>query len=1271
MEFMTHKIARLFLSTMILMLLTAFFGDISRAEDPDFTKVHDILHGQRNIGRADDLVVARPVHASGGTTTAKNLICTLGAGAWKTSWAKNDWPSKCYASENPYWPYPQQTRIARLFEQKNDVLFTIKPLAAASGKGCTGTANMIIMAHDILASWIPFSIANFTLSPVQWLTAAVADFNMDGFDDVLVMNMEKAAVATAKDVKKPQDGLMFGPWIETARYEDLMLAPLCEPTVGDFNADGLLDLAWIGAWLGPHRTGADESVRYSQLQVLFATVCPGRVPGTICEEADPLEIILNPLSAQPIPLPATILTDVNCMIPANALATGDYLPGPGDELLLTYTEIDISAPPYGRPLVGELYQFDDRMKPDLVDKTVFFQHPTAYPENVYAVSAPLKGFNRSDQAVVAWNCSLQDGVKPPDYSTSMAVVTFDEGSSPVMERWMSVDYENRGRAHLSGLAVDRFKDLPTGVAPISDYDLNIAVMFGPDNVTCENGIGNHVNFISVGNGPDDYRPYGGVPKLPDFTFSCAGAYDEQSPSAGNRSGSRLRSGDLRGRSVRVGEPLVARISSHAQPQVIVGSPPMHVDYVKPNPQTAKKTDVINFSALWKSFNSVYDIDMTTTKKFTNQNTTGYTHAYTESVGSELKFKIPYIGGPDSKEKQTWKQLYENSVKRTYDTYESVGLNASTATGFGDLVWYMSSRLNAYFYPVLGKRVCPADKTHCEDEEKKPYYLVVSGPDNISFNTIDGRLLEWYNPIHMPGNIFSYPATLEQLKHRISDPRLLTQQKQKSFFTDSSTRTVKVNWSKGSGADISSGSSSTHSFDTDSSVTWGSVNLANLENGASVTGSFNYNSSDATNTLFTTSTALAASTGIAVHKPDGFLTPSLYAYKVTLAIFGQALPEGVLQDMSTPTDVQTHGALQALYAADPTDHAAGSWWSSHEAWYNQHMDLALNHPVRWEPGPNGSDLACLGGNECVSFNAPDPDEVWTSGFYHMRGLLVTVGGHSGPQRARAEEGQHVFLRARIYNLSLKDMDPGTEIHVRFYRQEWNPDNTPKGDSVLISEQVISRPLPGFNTLSNNWTEAFTHFDTTGLGDTQWLFWVVVWAEDGEGKLATEVPAHGLATVADKEDWKWITDVPLEKVTFEGEKTSFSNNVGVLKQAFYIEKKTNEANPNNGDVAVEAVTATPIGFSHNTPVEFLVAAEVVSYDGDAANGVTVEFYDGDPDEAGVLFDVENIAHLRRNEVNHVRIRYRPLALGPQQIIVLARHGSETARGEVTFEALPMHR
>src|SRR5690606_19439754 len=108
--------------------------------------------------------------------------------------------------------------------------------------------------------------------------------------------------------------------------------------------------------------------------------------------------------------------------------------------------------------------------------------------------------------------------------------------------------------------------------------------------------------------------------------------------------------------------------------------------------------------------------------------------------------------------------------------------------------------------------------------------------------------------------------------------------------------------------------------------------------------------------------------------------------------------------------------------------------------------------------------------CVAFNDPNPSNLWNSEFYWMRGLFVTVGGLAGPQRVQATEGDDLFLTARVYNYSLKDMAADSTIKVRFYRQEMNGTN-PTGDSVLIDEVAVA-PLPGFNSDSHpdtaNWT-----------------------------------------------------------------------------------------------------------------------------------------------------------------------------------------------------------
>ncbi|MDX1416438.1 MAG: hypothetical protein R3293_19720 [Candidatus Promineifilaceae bacterium] len=326
---------------------------------------------------------------------------------------------------------------------------------------------------------------------------------------------------------------------------------------------------------------------------------------------------------------------------------------------------------------------------------------------------------------------------------------------------------------------------------------------------------------------------------------------------------------------------------------------------------------------------------------------------------------------------------------------------------------------------------------------------------------------------------------------------------------------------------------------------------------SVSGSLNYSDSTAIGTLNKSTSSIGASQGIAVAKPGTFRDIGLYRYRVEPYIFGRTPPAGSVDSVTLPQDIQTNGPLQTAFVANPLDPNAGSWWESDISPYQQHIDVALNHPVRWSVStPTGTrdELNCLptGGtrNDCVSFKDPNPSNLWNSEFYWMRGLFVTVRGVNGPQRIEATAGEEVHLQARVYNYSFKDMPAGSSIKARFYRQEMIG-TTPTGDSVLIAEETTA-PLPGFNSQNSpnspNWTLVSTTFDTTGLDDTFHIFWVLVWVEDGAGNMIAELPGHGLS--AKPGNLYTIGDAPLEQVTFNGEQKTFSNNVGYFHSKFHI-------------------------------------------------------------------------------------------------------------------------
>ncbi len=81
-----------------------------------------------------------------------------------------------------------------------------------------------------------------------------------------------------------------------------------------------------------------------------------------------------------------------------------------------------------------------------------------------------------------------------------------------------------------------------------------------------------------------------------------------------------------------------------------------------------------------------------------------------------------------------------------------------------------------------------------------------------------------------------------------------------------------------------------------------------------------------------------------------------------------------------------------------------------------------------------------------------------------------------------------------------------VYVRFYRQPWDVSTQSplSGDnSVLIAENTLP-PIPSFNSsTSPNWTLSSASFDTTDLGDTYQVFWVLVWAEDSSGNMLPEL------------------------------------------------------------------------------------------------------------------------------------------------------------------------
>jgi hypothetical protein len=310
--------------------------------------------------------------------------------------------------------------------------------------------------------------------------------------------------------------------------------------------------------------------------------------------------------------------------------------------------------------------------------------------------------------------------------------------------------------------------------------------------------------------------------------------------------------------------------------------------------------------------------------------------------------------------------------------------------------------------------------------------------------------------------------------------------------------------------------------------------------------------------------------------------------------------------------------------------------------------------------------------------PDPDNLWTSQFYWLRGLFVTINGINGPQRAQATAGDTVFLRARVYNYSLTAMAADSAVHAAFYRQEWDTRlNRPIGDSVLIEEVELTNDngghvIPPFKSGSvdvhghelPNWVLAQTSFDSTGLGGRHFLFWVVVWAQDRSGTLIGELPGHGLT--AKPGTLTAIGEVPLESATVTYESTgqtvttSFSNNVGFWKQAFYVAPPTEVPAPSGGILAKLQLQELQVRPAKVRPNQTVVVSALVEARDAQAEGVVVAVVD---ETRKKVVDLDLLAHIDANGRHHVAIPYETSGCGLHKLRLVVEPGTKRQRKSST--------
>ena len=1255
----------------------------SSGSQPDYSTVNDFMNGGTHLLRDDDLVMTYNYLTA--SSEFRGALFTAGTSDSQPTFLNNNQHTipqgpGCADSGGCNYDYNQfvgnRPATGRFFQTERDttvhypVLLDGYPyLVSLDGS----TTNSTPPAAGL--TWKSAHSINFVTGANSFLSG-VGDFNGDGYDDLLMGYSDstqyppgvppKLRIATAanltdstKPLNDPGQGFNLGPEFTfdfAATSPPVYTSSFADLAVGDFNGDQQPEIAVV------------YILSDGTLQLQIFGVDPAKLS---ISTAGALQLyqLGGPVGSNPI-----------------SITVGKFTADDHKQLIVAF------QPSPTTPIVVQVVDFNDgSLQPNIAST---LNTTDVAGDTIVKVKAGRFDWS-SPYDQVAYMSSSTLG-------TSVALITVDPATEVASKSATAQIINDSAGLRFFGrdIAIGNFDHMKqSSVKPTEkerDPDLQMAVIGIRVNIS--NG---DLSTASLAIFEDS-----GSSTLNNTVYSVL----DSSYFAGNQVREMsIASGDLQGRSLRLGNPTRLTIENYSYPSVITAVPPMHVDYIIP--AAASAPTVLNISAVPDSFWSQYQVQKE------NKTDTQVTDDQSHSFGFQEQVSgFAQIGGDPSEnagfkieDTVTATQDIKNINNQIHGQFQGVSYGLTDQTGWGDSVSYTSTTINIWIYPVIGKTVCSkSDPTRCG-----PLTIQFSAPSGTDVGTAeDGTLKEWYQPVWEPGNIFSYPANFAQLNYANTIARL---DNPLTFFTDSSQVQESIGWKAGLSADSTVGQEKTFSGSNDLAI---SGRLGDKDT-SGIGGSlkFNANGSDAFSNLTLSQNSSNTSTGLTFNKPGTFASPGQYAYAFQPVIYGSQAPLNIVDQVDLNTNIVTFNALQSAFIVDPTAKSSGGWWSGA---YSK-PDIALNHPLRWTSTKGGlptvgqlipSNCLALGGSgdstgDCLSLNSSTPSSPWSSEFHFMRGFFISNAATpgKGPQLQITDEGTKLTLQTRVYNYSLMPMPDTSQVHVRFYAIPWrvsaagtNPANTATGNMILIDEVTLD-PIQNFDSSEStpNWSLAKAKdWDTTGLGGQYFTFAVVAWAQDGN-TLVSEMPSHGLnqlpgapnsyASFSDLTKLEELVDNPLKQSPTDPDQVSFSNNIGFYNSVFYVEPvnsppasaktKAGGSNLASSDVKLSSartkaissdLAGSDVKLSSNTAKlgqTIQVSAELKTA-GRPISTMNVHFYDGDPNAGGKVFDVERIPHIKANDRYEVSVNYRAKACGAHRLFVKAGRGLAY---EVTVQSQPL--
>ncbi|AXC10251.1 hypothetical protein ACPOL_0894 [Acidisarcina polymorpha] len=1222
---------------------------------PCFANVPDILGGRQSVLQDDDLVV-------NGTFINPSISFLNSVADGRIGYTTN---SQITGSAHTFTAPVKfaQTNAAsvkgRMFNLKNDQVVTI----VAAGVPAFQSANIVGLPGGVVPQLGLFANASGAIP--KTLYGASGRFIGNGFDQM---------VFAAAQLNSPVNQIVL-------------------QAIGAANPNNPSAGIIAGAATAPINNG---SVIYAMTSGIFTDPQPGQAPpaaqiallsGNPANGAG-LTLSLFSVTANLSIAPGPTLnlslpgSDGTATLHETAIAAGRFFGGSHDQLVVAYGSTS-GANSSGKPV--ELITIDFNSAGIPVQKSIYNTQAYVQPlavrspgySAIYLRAGRFNWFGNSEQVAMSTFSYSYKGNTGFYAGTGQIQVLYLQQNS--QSKWVlqsGPPLNTSGDTYHFSMAAGRFDQMQTDPtnpnATEPDPNLQLAD-FTSSTIDTE---GDQVTLLQIYSvDPQTYTISSGNSDqlfLSDVPVSVNG-YLSLTAS--------LVAADIQGRSVAIGPPEKATVTGHIQPDLILGLPPMHVDWIAPAEGNSPK--VLNLSVYPQSFNTAYSFEGSSTANASRTGTTSYTAATKRTIGGKISYEYPGAGGISVEAKKTFERTHKNVVAKKFNTYSGESTGFSTKTIFDDVVAASSSQMNIYSYRLIGQCAPAAGAAGSEgcSAGTRPLYVQFSGPDNLDYiKAVEGRNVEWYQPVQEPGNLFSYPANLQQLEADIAGGATLEPLTPTNNIWDSQVSSkFFVNWTEGNGNAVNSSSIASHSFDSQVSV---SANAGIFGFDVSANTGFGYNTSSSVRTLNQSVSSLQASSGVTLNRGVGgqVANEAVYDYSGQSLIYGQRPPPGTIQsDIPNTAPVQAPGYITAAHTADMLSQGivnSGNFWPQA---YGSQPDLALNHPQRWtQHAPYGIYAQQVWFNCPVGFTSsgpspsctpngelPGPASIADASFYYMKGLFATPGGATnGPQITSTALGQKVNLRARIYNYSLANFPAGTITHVQFYAQPWDSQNgqftgQTGGDgfapAIFIGEGTDSTgnplaPVPAFcggasggdpclDSTASNWEFAYTTWDTSKgniAPNSTWKFWVVVWAEYN-GALVSEISGHGLKS-APAIPFNSLADVPIE---------TYSNNLGFYNQVFTVLGANNSAGASKTSRLTVSNLRLRSGSTTLRDLPVTITADHRSSGGEFKS-VLALYYDGDPESEGTLFDTQNIDRVASDGLLDTA-RFTPKTCGVHRIFV----------------------